>query len=209
MTACLPCPADSFSGSQSGAEECEACSFGKFSPSSSATENACSCALGTFESSPDVCAQCAVGLWDHDSASSTPCQHCRAGFGGTFLASCPLQDGSQGVLTPDDDFECNPCDTSVWPDVVSSCGGCRVVVDPMASVNSLGTSYQGRCDIYCESIGRTCAGAYDAGSTFIVGDQASLFAGTCDIDEETTINGAGNGVSRVFYLSPAFLFCYF
>ena len=176
---CMECAINSFS-STLASTNCTNCPPGLVSAAGSTNASDCACPTDTFASMPNICSKCEAGMWDHDSSSASACQWCPAGFGTALTAPCDLPDGSDGILTEDTDYVCSPCNTANWPDVAASCGDCTAVILPFSSLNSVGTSYQSRCDIYCESIGRDCIQGF---AGLMVSDGGTGTVSSCDIDD--------------------------
>ena len=68
------------------------------------------------------------------------------------------------------------CVTSSWPHVKDgvTCSSCKVLVDQISEV------YEGTCENYCASVGRSCVGAYEDDND------------TCNSDKSSGAEGGGN-----------------
>ena len=99
-----------------------------------------------------------VGAWeeDGDTCTETRAEGCDApvdNWAGTSDAICECGD----MLPPGRGTR---CDEASWPDLDTTltsgiCGECKVLVDVF------NTKYQSSCVTYCESIGRSCVGAWE------------------------------------------------
>ena len=148
-----------------------------------------------------------VGAWEEvgdtcQVAREEACHSKPANWGGTSDAICECGDDPTAVPLPPPPPPLgagNRCDETTFPDLDTSvmngiCGECKVLVNHFNSV------YESSCRVYCESMGRTCVGAWeeDGDTCAVLRDEScdspvDNWGGTSDAICECSDAQAGGG----------------